>query len=275
MGRIGAAFAFGVLIIGVWIGGLSVGSSTDAKPKPPASTLVASLRPQAARSLSGRPFPDATPSVAPRSVRGATGTVGRGPAASAPGGGAQHPARQTPSSATPTQVPNAPSAAPSPQNFAWMHCDSRLKPSPIDPHGVTVVIPRLGVQAPVYDRGVDREGAMVIAPGYALTHLNLSAKLGTWDNYVVYGHDDIEQCVFHDLADLRVGDIVEFYHGTTRYTYVVTASDVVDSSDVRILDHTDEPIATLISCYPVGIDSRRIVVISNLVAIDENATIRG
>ncbi len=111
---------------------------------------------------------------------------------------------------------------------------------------------------------------MIIAPGYALTHLSYTARLGTWDNYVVYGHDDIQDCIFRNLARLQVGDVVEFSRDTTRFTYVVTARDLVAPTDVRVLDHTDEPIATLISCYPVGIDSQRVVVISNLVAIDEH-----
>ena len=268
MGRIGAVFGFGVMIIGLWIGGISFGPSTNAKPRSVPATLVS-----APHGVPAVPHAGATPAATARSDSATErpGSGGRAESAStAKAMGA--PGLMTASGAT-ARISAAPTAQASSQPFPWMHCDSGTRANQVDPGGVTVVIPRLGVRAPVYDRGVSQDGTMLIAPGYSLTHLSFSARLGTWDNYVVYGHDDIEQCIFRNLASLQVGDTVEFYRGTTRYTYVVTASDRVAPSDVQVLDHTDEPIATLISCYPVGIDSQRIVVISNLVAIDEHVTV--
>jgi LPXTG-site transpeptidase (sortase) family protein len=270
LGRIGAVFGFGVMIIGFWIGGIRFGPSTNAQPRHAPATLVS-----APHVVPTVPYAGATPAATARtdSATGRPGSGGRAASAStakaivAPG-----PMTASGASAPIFAAPTAPALS---QSFPWMHCDSGTRTNKVDPGSVTVVIPRLGVRAPVYDRGVAQDGTMLIAPGYSLTHLSFSARLGTWDNYVVYGHDDIEQCIFRNLASLQVGDTVEFYSGSTRYTYVVTASDRVAPTDVQVLDHTDEPIATLISCYPVGIDSQRIVVISNLVAIDEHVSVPG
>ena len=282
MGRICAAVAFGVMILGLWIGGVSVGPSSHAHsgaaPSPssilatPAAheTTVPALAATPGTHGGTVPATGATPAAGPRSARLPGRDDAGTRAAQAPGLGSYYPAGRAPGFGEPVPIDANATPAPSPQAFPWMHCDAHPNVAPVDPRGVTVLIPRLGIRAPVYDRGVDDLGNMIIAPGYALTHLTYTARLGTWDNYVVYGHDDIQQCIFRDLGSLRVGDTVEFYRGTTRYTYVVTARDLVDPSDVRVLDHTDEPIATLISCYPVGVDSQRIVVISNLVAIDDN-----
>src|SRR5205085_8425854 len=48
--------------------------------------------------------------------------------------------------------------------------------------GVTAIIPRLGVVAPIYQRGLDAAGDMPIAPGYAVTHYQYSARAGRRGN---------------------------------------------------------------------------------------------
>jgi hypothetical protein len=64
---------------------------------------------------------------------------------------------------------------------------------------------------------------------------------------VFAGHRD---SFFSPLRDVRVGDDVfaETPHG--RVHYRVTSLRVVKPQDVSVLDPTDDPVLTLITCYP-------------------------
>ncbi len=135
------------------------------------------------------------------------------------------------------------------------------------PPGITLVVPRLGIQAPVHE-GKPQDGILPIAPGYSATHYFNSAGLGQPGNYVVYGHDDIEGKIFEYLGSLRVGDRVYFHRGTRRYTYVVTGQQIVDPSDVAVLDPTPNATLTMISCTPLWVDSQRIVIHGVFVGVD-------
>jgi sortase A len=130
---------------------------------------------------------------------------------------------------------------------------------------VTVVIPRLRVRAPVYEGGVSQSGVLTIVPGYALTHLRFSADLGQQGNYVLYGHDDIEGEILRDLPAMRAGDLIYLYQGSSRFIYQVVASRIVPPTDVAVLNATDSPILTLISCFPYMVDTERIVVQAALI----------
>src|ERR1700737_2731577 len=93
-------------------------------------------------------------------------------------------------------------------------------------------IPRLGIKnAPIFDRGVDTHGNMLIAKGSSVTHSAFSSPIGT-GNAVLYGHDDIEGSVFASLKDLKKGDEVDVtlagyspvaYHVTNRTIVAPTA----------------------------------------------------
>lgn len=123
-----------------------------------------------------------------------------------------------------------------------------------------LTIPRLGVSAPIDERGLDARRQMVIAPGYAVTHYRYSAALGARGNAVLYGHDDIDGAVFRPLAALRPGDTIIAVAGGWRATYVVTGRRVVAPDDIAVLRPTPGATVTLITCTPYGIDTQRLVV---------------
>jgi sortase A len=137
-----------------------------------------------------------------------------------------------------------------------------------DPAPTTIVIPRLGIEAPVYERGVDAQGGLQIAPGYAITHFRFSAPLGALGNYVAYGHDDIAQYgqIFRNLARLQEGDPIEFRQDGKLYIYKVTGSHVVLPTDVSVLRQTTTATLTLITCTPYMVDTHRVVVTAMLAA---------
>lgn len=127
------------------------------------------------------------------------------------------------------------------------------------------MIPRLGVRAPVYERGVDRSGHLPIANGYAVTHFRFSAPLGGRGNYVIYGHDDIQGNIFSALGTLQAGDRVYLHRGLHEYVYQVTGSAVVLPTQISVLDPTPSATLTMISCTPLWVDSHRIVVRAGLI----------
>ena len=134
---------------------------------------------------------------------------------------------------------------------------------PVNPNTRVAVltIPRLSVQAPIFERGVDARGNMQIAHGYAVTQFQFSAAIGA-GNTVLYGHDDIEGSVFGRLQDLRPGDQILVTLATSGESTVwrVTARTVVAANAVQILDPTPDVRLTLFTCWPTWVDSKRVVI---------------
>jgi len=122
-------------------------------------------------------------------------------------------------------------------------------------------IPKLGIKnAPIFDRGVDGSGNMLIAKGYAVTHYSNSSPIGS-GNAVLYGHDDIEGSVFASLKDLKAGDEVDVsLGGETPAVYHVTSRKIVAPTAVEILQPTNDVRLTLFTCWPNWVDTQRVVV---------------
>jgi sortase A len=123
-----------------------------------------------------------------------------------------------------------------------------------------ISIPRIGLRnAPIYDRGTDAKGVMLIAPGYAVTRYAFSASFGS-GNTVIYGHDDIQGNIFGHLYDLRPGDKVEIAVAGETQTYHVTGYQIVLPTDVGVLNATSDVRLTIITCWPFNVDTKRWIV---------------
>ena len=122
-------------------------------------------------------------------------------------------------------------------------------------------IPRLGIKnAPIFDRGVDSGGNMLIAKGYSVTHYANSSPIGS-GNAVLYGHDDIEGSVFGRLKDLNAGDEVDVaLAASPAVVYHVTNRTIVAPTAVQILQPTNDVRLTLFTCWPNWVDTQRVVV---------------
>jgi sortase A len=121
-------------------------------------------------------------------------------------------------------------------------------------------IPRIGVRsAPIYDRGTDAKGIMLIAPGYAVTHYAFSAPFGT-GNAVLYGHDDIQGNIFGRLYDLAPGDLIQITVGGQMQTYRVSGHQIVAPTAVSVLAPTSDVRLTIITCWPFNVDTKRWIV---------------
>ncbi|WP_206606394.1 class D sortase [Steroidobacter cummioxidans] len=115
-------------------------------------------------------------------------------------------------------------------------------------------IPSLGLRTPLYSDSSEvnlNRGAGLIAG---------MAGPGEGGNLGVAAHRD---GTFRPLQNIRVGDAIEVRTANFHYVYRVTSITVVDRSDAALLRRTDEPVITLVTCYPfrfVGPAPRRFVV---------------
>jgi sortase A len=120
---------------------------------------------------------------------------------------------------------------------------------------LAVNIPKLNLDETII-QGSDEE-ALKLGVGQVLNGTTPGDETGT---LALSAHNDIFGELFRDLDQLDVGD--EFYVRTEQrsYTYRVTRVEVVNPTDVWVLENTGIPTAILISCYPYRVNNQRIVV---------------
>ncbi len=131
-------------------------------------------------------------------------------------------------------------------------------PTPGPEQAVRIQIPAIGVDGPVVE-GDDWE-SLKQGAGH---HVG-SANPGESGNCVISAHDDIFGEMFRDLPSLDLGDEVLLHTASRVYRYVVTQKRVIEPTDVSVMYPTSGPVLTLITCYPYGIDTQRIVVVTEL-----------
>lgn len=96
-------------------------------------------------------------------------------------------------------------------------------------------------------------------------HVN-SANPGEVGNMVLTAHNDIYGEIFRRLNQLQVGDEIIVYTQSRKYVYTVQSQQVIEPTEVRVLEPTRNAAITLISCYPYLVDTQRIVIIGALKA---------
>jgi sortase A len=121
-------------------------------------------------------------------------------------------------------------------------------------------IPRLGVDAIV------RAGSDARTLRLAVGHIPGTALPGEGGNIGLAAHRDT---FFRRLGDIREGDDVRVVTPEGTFVYRVEGTKVVNPSDVWVLDPTDQPALTLVTCYPfryVGAAPQRFIVRAHLSA---------
>jgi len=113
---------------------------------------------------------------------------------------------------------------------------------------------------------------MGLYEGIRLTTLDLgpghwpgTAMPGSQGNVVIAGHRVSNHQVFLRVKELVAGDeiISENTEGEV-FTYAVTAAEVIDPTDLWIIDQTPEFTATLFACHPPGSTAQRYAVFAKL-----------
>jgi sortase A len=117
-----------------------------------------------------------------------------------------------------------------------------------------IEIPRLGVSA-IIKAGTDARTLQL-----AVGHIPGTAFPGEPGNIGLAAHRDT---FFRRLRDIQSDDEIRLTTPDGSYTYRVSRTDIVEPEDVWVLDPTDHPALTLVTCYPfnyVGSAPKRFIV---------------
>ena len=127
-------------------------------------------------------------------------------------------------------------------------------PTPSPEQAIRIQIPAIDVDAPI----VQGDGWEQLKKGVA-QHIG-SANPGQDGNLVLTAHNDVFGEIFRYLDKLARGDQVIVYTNQRSYTYTITASQIVEPTQVEVMAPTENATITLISCYPYLVDNQRIIV---------------
>lgn len=131
-------------------------------------------------------------------------------------------------------------------------------PTPGPQSARRLVIPSIGVDAPV----VEGDGPEELKKG--IGHLVGSANPGEKGNMVVSAHNDAFGEIFRDLHKLEPGaEVLVYTHGGA-FRYVVNRVEIVLPTKVDVMNPTDHPVLTMITCYPYLLDTHRVVAVADL-----------
>ncbi len=165
-----------------------------------------------------------------------------------------------PSGHTPPDSPGGPAPQQVPAHLR--HLVDTITPIPAPTPGPEqarrIRIPSIDVDAPVVE-GDDWE-TLKRGAGH---HIG-SANPGQRGNCVISAHNDIYGEIFRALPEITPGDVIEVYTESQVYRYTASQIRIIEPTEVSVMAVTSTPVLTLISCYPYGIDSHRIVVIAEL-----------
>jgi LPXTG-site transpeptidase (sortase) family protein len=116
-----------------------------------------------------------------------------------------------------------------------------------------LVIPSLGLDAPVIIAPIQNQTWVVDQLGQAIGHLEGTARPGANSNIVLAGHVTLAETnggpgPFYKLSQLVPGDLLIVYEGEAKYEYVIDGLQTVDRTAVDVTFPTDTPQLTLITC---------------------------
>lgn len=118
-----------------------------------------------------------------------------------------------------------------------------------------VNIDKIGLSAPLAE-GTDNKSIM-----YALGHFKNTAMPGEMGNFAVAGHRSYTFGeYFSRLDELERGDRIEVLYNGKRYNYEVTNCFVVEPEQTEVLNSTDKPVITLVTCTPKWTATHRLIV---------------
>ncbi len=134
------------------------------------------------------------------------------------------------------------------------------QPTPFPEMARRIQIPAINVDSPIVQGMYDWEQ---LKKGVA--QKIDSAGPGEVGNMSLAAHNDIYGEIFRYLDQLSPGDEIIISTERQTYTYIVREIAVVEPTDVSVLNPTNYPSTTLISCYPYRVNTQRIVVFADLV----------
>lgn len=144
-----------------------------------------------------------------------------------------------------------------------------------------IIIPKINVEIPVvYDVTSVEEDVFQKALEDGVVHYKGTSYPGETGNTVIFGHSSNNilnrgkyKFAFVLLNRLEDGDTFILHQDGTRYVYRVNRKHVVVPTDLSVLNPTDKPSVTLITCDPPGTAINRLVVVGEQISPDPGANI--
>ena len=132
------------------------------------------------------------------------------------------------------------------------------RPPATDETALAINIPALDIEQTIV-QGSDWE-ALKQGVGQVLNGYDPGDESG---NVALTAHNDIYGELFKNLDQLQPGDQFQIQTREQVYLYEVTGTQIVDPTDIHVLQSQGQATATLISCYPYRVNTQRIVVSAN------------
>ncbi len=132
-----------------------------------------------------------------------------------------------------------------------------------------ISIEKIGVVAPVIpDVDGSNKEAYINALYEGIAHYRGTAYPEEGSNVFLFGHSssaigsgDYKE-IFKDLGELEFGDKIKLTYLGKNLDYTVSEKRVVENTEVSVLDSTDEEQLTLMTCWPIGTNNKRLIVIA-------------
>ncbi len=148
-----------------------------------------------------------------------------------------------------------------------------------------LIIPKITVQVPIiWDAVASDQNSLNAAMDKGVAWFNIpgaNARPGEKGNFVLSGHSSNDwldggdyKFIFARLEQIKEGDTIYVNYNKKRYTYTVTSIKVVKPTDVSALvDDSNKPRITLVTCTPLGTALNRLLVFGDQVSPDPNAAV--
>ncbi|HSX30483.1 MAG TPA: sortase [Candidatus Saccharimonadales bacterium] len=153
--------------------------------------------------------------------------------------------------------------------FVPIHSSAAVSDLSTDPSAAPrLQIPSVGIDVPLVTTETSYDPARVqTALRSGVVHYGTTALPGQIGNAVVIGHSSEAiwspghyKYAFTLLGKVPNKALVYIDYKDARYIYRITSREVVDPTDVAVLDQsTSKPVLTLITCTPVGVSTHRLV----------------
>jgi len=136
-------------------------------------------------------------------------------------------------------------------------------------------VPKLDVKAPiVWDSSFDEKAMLANLQKGVVHYGGTDFPSSTHGNVFITGHSSYYwwdsgkyKTVFANLDQMNVGDQAALTYLGNVYVYQVFDKSVVKPTQTDVLNSTEKPILTLMTCTPVGTSLNRLIVKANLVGV--------
>jgi LPXTG-site transpeptidase (sortase) family protein len=137
----------------------------------------------------------------------------------------------------------------------------------IIPSGSQLVVPKINVKTPIIYVETTNEASIQAALPNGVVHYHGTAKPGEVGNTFITGHSSNYwwikgqyNYVFLHLNKIEIGDQAIIYRDGKKFVYQASNIKVVEPNETSVLNPTDTPVLTLMTCTPPGTNWKRLIV---------------